>query len=495
MRAPKTRVLAVLTAILAIAVITVSAACASSSQDQDAGGGAPMAVAVDSPKTAAAPEATPSPESAALSPTPSPSSTPAPSPTPQTPTPAPSPETAEPSPTPAPAPTPNPTPTSSPTPETAAPTETPTPAPTAAPASASSPPPAPPDLLALVPPNQIPAPALAGLEGWINSPDLTLDDLAGKTVLLDFWTYTCVNCVRTLPYLKDWHRKYAGEGLAIIGVHTPEFDFEKIPENVARAASDFGLEYPIAQDNDYATWRAYRVEAWPSKYIVDGAGFVRYYHRGEGAYADTERVIRYLLAESGRDLSDITPDSAPDPLPIAGSRSADMETFQTREIYGGALRNIAYGGAYILNENYYESARAAADYVEPDELRNHFIALHGRWFAAAESIDHARTTAGYEDYIALRFFANEVNAVMGFDGGAPYAFRVTLDGEPVPQDAAGADLAYDANGESVVSVDSPRMYQLIRREEVASNRLTLSPKGDRFSLFALTFGAYPVPAR
>ena len=264
---------------------------------------------------------------------------------------------------------------------------------------------------------------------------------------------------------------------------------------MARAASDFGLEYPIAQDNDYATWRAYRVEAWPSKYIVDAAGFVRYYHRGEGAYADTERVIRYLLAESGRDLSDITPDSAPDPLPIAGARSSDMETFQTREIYGGALRNIAYGGAYILNENYYESARVAADYEEPGELRNHFIALHGRWFAAAESIDHARTTAGYEDYIALRFFANEVNAVMGFDDGAPYAFRVTLDGEPVPQDAAGADLAYDDNGESVVSVDSPRMYQLIRREEVASNRLALSPKDDRFSLFALTFGAYPVPAR
>lgn len=348
-------------------------------------------------------------------------------------------------------------------------------------------------MLALVPPNQIPAPALVGLDGWINSPDLTLDDLAGKTVLLDFWTYTCVNCVRTLPRLKDWHRKYAGEGLVIIGVHTPEFDFEKIPENVARAASDFGLEYPIAQDNDFATWRAYRVEAWPSKYIVDAAGFVRYYHRGEGAYADTERVIRYLLAESGRDLSGTAPDSAPDPLPIAGARSADMETFQTREIYGGALRNIAYGGAYILNENYYESARAAADYTEPDELRNHFIALQGRWHAAAESIDHARTTDGYEDYIALRFFANEVNAVMGFDDGAPYTFRVTLDGEPVPRDDAGADLAYDANGDSVVGVDSPRMYRLIRREAVSSSRLELSPKDDRFSLFALTFGAYPAP--
>ena len=346
--------------------------------------------------------------------------------------------------------------------------------------------------MALVPPNQILAPALTGLDGWINSPALTLGDLAGKTVLLDFWTYTCVNCIRTLPYLKDWHAKYADEGLVILGVHTPEFDFEKIPENVARAASELGLEYPIAQDDDYATWRAYRVEAWPTKYIVDAGGFVRYYHRGEGAYADTERVIRYLLAESGRDVSAIEANSAPDPLPLAGARSSDMETFQTREIYGGALRNIAYGGAYILNENYYESARTAADYDEPDELRNHFIALQGRWFAAAESLDHARTTYEYEDYIALRFFANEVNAVMGFDGGAPYEFRVTMDGEPVPPDAAGSDIIYDANGDSVAVVDSPRMYRLIRRESVSSNRLELSPKSDRFSLFALTFGAYPV---
>ena len=450
MTIPKT----ILTAILAIALAALSAACASPQADN----------AALSPTSAIA--------AIAASPTPAPSPT-------ATPTPAPAPS---PTATPPPVPTPTAAPSATPTPTSNAPSETPPPAPTVAP----------PDLVALVPPNQIPAPALAGLDGWINSPALALDDLAGKTVLLDFWTYTCVNCIRTLPYLRDWHAKYADEGLVIIGVHTPEFDFEKIPENVARAASELGLEYPIAQDDDYATWRAYRVEAWPSKYIVDGEGFVRYYHRGEGAYADTERVIRYLLTESGRDVSAIEANAAPDPLPLAGSRSSDMETFQTREIYGGALRNIAYGGAYILNENYYESARTAADYDEPDELRNHFIALQGRWFAAAESLDHARTTDEYEDYIALRFFANEVNAVMGFAGGAPYEFRVTMDGEPVPPNAAGSDIIYHANGDSVAVVDSPRMYRLIRRESVSSNRLELSPKSDRFSLFALTFGAYPV---
>ena len=456
MTIPKT----ILTAILAISLTALSASCASPQADDIAT--PPIAAIAASPTPLASRTLTATPTAA---PAPSPTATPPPV------------QTSAPTQTATPAP---PTPTPSPIPTTAAPSETPPPTP------------APPDLMALVPPNQIPAPALAGLDGWINSPALTLGDLAGKTVLLDFWTYTCVNCIRTLPYLRDWHAKYADEGLVIIGVHTPEFDFEKIPENVARAASELGLEYPIAQDDDYGTWRAYRVEAWPSKYIVDGAGFVRYYHRGEGAYADTERVIRYLLAESGRDVSAIEANSAPDPLPLAGSRSSDMETFQTREIYGGALRNIAYGGAYILNENYYESARTAADYDEPDALRNHFIALQGRWFAAAESIDHARTTDEYEDYIALRFFANEVNAVMGFAGGAPYEFRVTMDGEPVPPDAAGSDIIYDANGDSVAVVDSPRMYRLIRRESVSSNRLELSPKSDRFSLFALTFGAYPV---
>ena len=140
-----------------------------------------------------------------------------------------------------------------------------------------------------------------------------MSDFAGKIVLFDFWTYTCVNCIRTLPYLKDWHEKYADEGLLVIGVHTPEFDFEKLHENVAAAVADLGVEYPVAQDNNRGTWQTYRVQAWPTKYIMDGQGFVRYYYRGEGAYADTERVIRFLLEEAGRDLSHIDPNSDPRP--------------------------------------------------------------------------------------------------------------------------------------------------------------------------------------
>ncbi len=351
--------------------------------------------------------------------------------------------------------------------------------------------PATPAALGYLSSGQAPAPLPAGLDGWINSAPLGIDDLRGKIVLLDFWTYTCVNCIRTLPFLQEWHRKYADKGLLIIGVHTPEFDFERIYENVAAAAVELGIEYPVAQDNDYITWRAYRVEAWPSKYIVDGSGFVRYFHRGEGGYAESEEVIRYLLEEMGEDVSDIEADTFQGQIPLAGFRSSDLETFLTREIYGGARRNIDFGGAYILNEEYYAESGVEREYTDPGEWRNHFLALQGSWLNGPESLRHTRTTPGYEDYIGLKFFANEVNAVMNVETGAEYQFRVMMDGNPVPSDAAGEDITYDENGDSIVAVNSPRMYRLIRKQEVSSHELVLSPKDDRFSLYALTFGAYP----
>ena len=137
----------------------------------------------------------------------------------------------------------------------------------------------------------------AGLASWINSEPLTLEGLRGNVVLVDFWTYSCINCIRTLPYVKDWHAKYADDGLVIIGVHTPEFSFEKVRENVIEAAARFGLDYPIAQDNDFVTWRAFDNHYWPTKYLIDRDGAIRYTHIGEGAYEETERMIQQLLAE------------------------------------------------------------------------------------------------------------------------------------------------------------------------------------------------------
>src|SRR3989338_2253577 len=136
------------------------------------------------------------------------------------------------------------------------------------------------------------APEFAGIATWINSEPLTLEELKGKVVLVDFWTYSCINCIRTLPYLKDWHEKYADDGLVIIGVHAPEFEFEKDEKNVQKAINDFGLKYPIVQDNDFATWRAYNNRYWPAKYFIDKEGYIRYTHFGEGAYDESEKVIQ-----------------------------------------------------------------------------------------------------------------------------------------------------------------------------------------------------------
>ncbi len=423
----------------------------------------------------------------------SPRATPTSSPTPPTasatPMPAPSP-----SPTPAPTPFPSvtPAPTTIPSPMSNTPITRATVHPTPRTARAEPTGPTPPDVLGLVGAGQIPAPAPQGLDGWINSPPLTVDNFRGKVVLFDFWTYTCVNCVRTLAYLREWHRKYADQGLLIIGVHTPEFEFEKLTENVQAATEELSIEYPVAQDNDYVTWNIYRVQAWPTKYIMDGSGFVRYYHRGEGSYADTERVIRFLLEEAGRDLSNIEANSDPDPQWMAGSRATDPEEFITRELYGGTRRNIDFGGAYIANEEYYEEAGVVREYTDPQERKNHFIFLRGHWLNEPENLRYARATNEYEDYLGIKFFANEVNAVLSAEPGVGYSFRVTMDGKPVPAESAGADIAFDENGDSVVMVDSARMYRLVSQKEISAHELLLMPKDENFSLYSFTFGAYPL---
>ena len=437
------------------------------------------------PTTPATPSAPTATATTVATPT-APTQTPRPSPT-TPPSPAPNP-TMPPEPTAAPDPTATPAPTPASTPTPAPPQASPTPTATAIqPAN-----PTPPDVLGYADIGQIPAPAPLGLDGWINSEPLTVEDLRGKIVLLDFWTYTCVNCIRTLPYLKDWHDKYADEGLLIIGVHTPEFEFEKLPENVRAAVSDLGIEYPVAQDNNRVTFSIYRVQAWPTKYIVDGSGFARYYHRGEGSYADTETVIRYLLEEAGRDLSHIQPNTAPDPQRIAGTRATDPEKFITRELYGGTRRNIDFGGAYIVNEEYYDSAGQIREYTDPGERKNHFIFLQGHWLSEPENLRHARATDDYQDYLGIKFYANEVNAVLDVAPDSQYQFRITLDGAPIPQRSAGPDITYDPDGHSIVVVDSPRMYRLIRQEEVSPHELLLMPKDENFSLFSFTFGAYPM---
>ena len=343
------------------------------------------------------------------------------------------------------------------------------------------------------------APELEQVFSWINSEPLTLEGLRGNVVLIDFWTYTCINCIRTLPYLKDWHDKYADLGLTIIGVHTPEFDFEKKRENVIDAVAEYGLEYPIVQDNDFGTWRAYSNRYWPAKYLVDKDGYVRYTHFGEGAYQETEEKIRELLMETAQGVEEISLDVRPspevDPAVYAASGAA---TSLTRELYAGYERNygsLQFGPAppYVLPDvhpEYYTQPDAVSEYMDPGEYHNHFLYLQGMWRNGKESLRHARETTNFEDYMALRFYGNSANVVVSPEGDEPYDIRITLDDMPVAEEYKGADIMYDDEGNSYVRVDEPRMYRLVSSSKYEGHELRLSSNSDAFSVFAFTFGAY-----
>ena len=346
----------------------------------------------------------------------------------------------------------------------------------------------------LLPPTD-PAPEFRDVTSWINTEPFTLADQRGKVVLIDFWTYTCVNCIRTLPFIKSWHSKYADSGLVIVGVHAPEFEFEKDRQNVIDAMAEFGLEYPVAQDNDFGTWRNYDNRYWPAKYLIDKDGFIRYSHFGEGAYQETEDLIRALLEDAGADLGGISPQTAPEPVRDAGANVSDPSMLQTRELYAGYERNVGALQSqrippYILHPEYYDKFDADVLYTDPGDHQNQFMYLHGLWRNEAERIVHARQTEGYEDYVALKFYGTSVNVVLGLESAEPYRVRVTLDDAPLTDAQAGVDVMFGANGETFVLVDESRMYNLINLPEYGGSELKLSSESDAFTLFAFTFGAY-----
>ena len=331
------------------------------------------------------------------------------------------------------------------------------------------------------------APEFQGIHNWINSEPLTMEELRGNVVLVDFWTYTCINCIRTLPYLKEWDRKYAGDGLVIVGVHSPEFEFEKDTGNVIDSAGTFGLEYAIAQDNDFETWRAYENRYWPAKYLIDKEGYVRFTHFGEGAYAETEEKIRELLADAGADLSGISPETSGRDLPKMGGGGATYLSRLTRELYGGYDRNTSRGGRYIAHEEYYEGPNRVVHYRDEDYHEKDLVYLNGPWFNGEEAIRHARETEQLEDYIGIRFSASTVNAVIHPGEGTPYEVDVTLDGQPLSPEQAGGDVAFAA-GRSYVEVEEARLYRIVSLPFFSTHELKLSSNSDDFALFAFTFG-------
>ena len=274
------------------------------------------------------------------------------------------------------------------------------------------------------------APEFSGINAWINSDPLTMQELRGRVVLIDFWTYTCINCIRTYPYLKAWHSRYSDDGLVIIGVHTPEFEFEEDYDNVVQASENDGIIWPVAQDNEFDTWNSYSNRYWPAKYLVDKDGVVRYTHFGEGDYAGTEMMIRELLVGAGAELNDgnlpLPSDQMLDPA-FQSARDAEI----TRELYAGYLRgrnDLAFGGGgYVGQDEYYNTRDAVADLQVPDELEPHQIYFEGPWYIGPESSRHGAESTGYEDYLALVYSARSVNAVLTSDSGEPYRVRLTVE--------------------------------------------------------------------
>ena len=338
-----------------------------------------------------------------------------------------------------------------------------------------------------------------GINEWVNSEELILEELQAenKVVLIDFWTYTCINCIRTLPYLKQWHDKYADRGLVIIGVHTPEFEFEKSLDNVKEAVEGFEIKYPVVQDNNYWTWNVFNNRYWPAKYLIDKDGYIRYSHFGEGKYDETEQAIRLLLEEADQAVADISDDQNPIRLVAPNALSSRSPDGLTRELYAGTDRNYsAYRSGirdpYVLNDEFYKRGNTDAEYTDPGDWQNHHIYLQGLWHNGEESLRHARMTEDFEDYMALTFNAVEVNVVLRTQSDTPYTVQIRMDGEPLTSDTAGSDIWFDDEGRSFITVDEPRLYALVRLAGFESHDLTLSSNSDEFEVFAFTFGAYVI---
>lgn len=305
------------------------------------------------------------------------------------------------------------------------------------------------------------APEFTGTERWFNTPGdrpLTLRQLRGRVVLVDFWTYSCINCIRTLPYLKAWDARYRKDGLTIVGVHTPEFPFEKDAANVEEAIQRNGLRYPVVQDNEQATWNAYGNQFWPAEYFIDAQGRVRYVHFGEGEYGEKEKVIRALLAEAGKRVG----------RSESGARGIEASAgVSTPETYLGAARAERFTNPML--------SPGLHDFSAPSSLPANEFAYHGAWRIA---LDSATAAGGSLD---LSFGARRVYLVLG-SPGRDRRVRVLLDGRPI----SAADAGSDVHG-GAVTVTSQRLYDLVDLPRVEHHVLELQPEAGVMG-YAFTFG-------
>jgi cytochrome c biogenesis protein CcdA/thiol-disulfide isomerase/thioredoxin len=315
-------------------------------------------------------------------------------------------------------------------------------------------------------------PPLDGAVQWLNSPPLTVQALKGKVVLVDFWTYSCINCLRTLPYVKAWAEKYRDQGLVVIGVHAPEFAFERDVGNVTKAMKDLGINYPVAIDNDFKVWRAFNNEYWPAHYFADAQGRIRYHHFGEGEYAESERVIQQLLREAGAaKVADGLINASAEGVQLA----PDMNEVQSPETYVGYQR-----AEHFIPETSLVPDKVSA-YSASSQLALNDWSLGGQWNVGSERA----TSSAPASRIVYRFHARDLHLVLGpGTHGKPVRFKVLIDGK-APGDAHGTDVAPDGSG----SVTGQRLYQLVRQTGGVTDRtFSIEFLDPGVSAYAFTFG-------
>jgi thiol-disulfide isomerase/thioredoxin len=304
-------------------------------------------------------------------------------------------------------------------------------------------------------------PSFAGATGWLNSSPRTVTDLRGKVVLVNFWTYTCINWLRQLPYVRAWATRYADDGLVVIGVHTPEFGFEHNVDNIRRAVTDMRIDYPVAIDSEYAIWRAFENHYWPALYIADADGTIQHHAFGEGDYERSEKTLQRLLGVSG-DL--VVPDAP------GIEAAADWKSLRTPENYTGYGRTEEFAAELVPDR--------PNEYEAPERLRLNHWALAGEWTVGEEASTNNRPGGR----LVYRFQARDLHAVLGPD--KPVRFQVLLDGQP-PGDAHGLDVDADGHG----TATEQRLYQLIRQPgQVEERTFEITFQDAGIGVYAFTFG-------
>lgn len=318
------------------------------------------------------------------------------------------------------------------------------------------------------------APEFKGITSYINTNQTKLSDLNGKVVLVDFWTYSCINCIRTLPYLVDWNQKYSDKGLVIVGIHSPEFEFEKNINNVKQAVARFGIKYPVLLDNDHETWNAFQNSYWPRKYLVDSDGYIRYDHIGEGGYAETENAIRSLLAErsnqQGLEISNLNQTK----LIVPSAPYVDLNQIKSPELYFG----YQYARAQLGNIQGFNPEKTVNYTIPGSNLESNVIYLQGLWKNNPDSME----LVGSNGKIMLAYSAKSINIVAGGKGEA----IVKEDGKG--NQTNNTFKGNDVDAEGRLTVDGQRLYNIADHANYGNHQIEIAAKGPGFKVYTFTFG-------